>query len=52
MMAGLTKTMKKRAMSFPEAFRLLEQHEIIILVGRMYIFDLDYENVLDQQERN
>jgi hypothetical protein len=42
MMHGITQTMKKLDLSFPQAFQLLEEHKKIFLSGKLYIFDLSY----------
>lgn len=47
MMQGITMTMEKRGLNFPDAFLLLEKHEKIILDGRCYIFKLDYLRLFD-----
>lgn len=40
MMQGITLAMKKFNMTFPEAFKYLEDNKKIFLVGNTYIFDL------------
>lgn len=48
MMHGITQTMKKTGMTFPETFEFLEKNEKIFLVGKMYFFNMDYQKLLNQ----
>ena len=52
MMHGITQTMKRLGMTFPEAFEFLERNGKIILIGNLYFFQLDYENLFEPQKTN
>lgn len=50
MMQGIQQTMAKLNMTFPEAFEMLEKHGKINLAGQTYIFNLNYERLLNLSE--
>ncbi|MDP2691096.1 MAG: hypothetical protein Q8O95_01665 [bacterium] len=51
MMQGICQTMERLAIDFPKAFEVLERHGKIMLTEKTYIFNLDYEGLLDLTER-
>lgn len=54
MMHGITQTMKKLGMTFPKTFEFLEKTKKILLLDKMYYFNLDYEKLfkLSKTERS
>ncbi len=47
MMHGITQTMQKLEMSFAEAFEFLQETKKILLVDKLYYFNLNYEKLFD-----
>ena len=50
MMHGITQTMQKLEMSFADAFEFLQATKKILLVDKLYYFNLNYEKLFDLSE--